>query len=113
MARMISGTGIHVDYTPSSPVANGDLIVQGNTVRFADSDIAANVKGALVVGGVVIGVPKDTGSSSAIGVGLQLYWDAGNEVATPTSSTHKKLGVSAAAAAASDDEVLVVLGQVL
>jgi len=110
MARLLSGTGLHVDYTPGSGVDNGDLVVIGNVVGMADADIAANAKGALVISGVRIKVPKDTGSASAISVGAQLYWDSGNEVATTTAGSNKKLGVSALAGAAADEEVEVALG---
>jgi len=110
MARIVSGTGIHVDYTPSGAVANGDIVVQGDMVGIADADIAANTKGALVVGGVVIAVPKDTGSADSIAVGQLIYWDSGNEVATTTAGANKKLGLNPIAAAASDTEVYIVLG---
>jgi predicted RecA/RadA family phage recombinase len=111
MARLISGSGLHADYTPSGAVANGELVVQGSLVGMADNDIAATAKGALVISGVIIAVAKDTGSADTIAVGAQLYWDSGNEVATTTADSNKKLGTSVAAAVAAATEVYLALGQ--
>ena len=112
MARLVSGHGLHADYTPSgSDVANGDLVVIGDVVGMADEDITDGVKGAVLISDCVIAVEKDTGSSSAISDGAQCYWDSGNEVATTTASTNKKLGVSVdGGGGASDEEVYIALG---
>jgi len=110
MVRILSGKGHHCDYTPGSDVENGDVVVQGDLVGVADADIDASVKGALVTSGVVIAAQKATTSGSAITAGSQCYWDAGNEVATTTASTHKKLGTSVVAAADADGEVNIALG---
>ena len=100
-------TGDMIDYTPGSAVAAGDVIVQTDLIGIATQDIAASKKGALAVTGV-FDFPKDTGSADAIVAGDTLYWDAGNEVATATASTHKQLGKAVAAAAAATATVRVL-----
>ena len=102
--------GGYLDYTPGSAVAAGDVVVQGELVGIATKEIAANVKGALAVEGV-FDFPKDTGSGDAITAGALCYWDAGNEVATTTASTHKLIGKSVAAAAASGATVRIKMDQ--
>lgn len=99
-----------VSYTPGSAVAAGDVILIGNVVGVAPRDIAASTLGVLLIANAVVKFPKTAGSGAAIAVGVQLYWDAGNEVATATASTHKKLGVSILAATDADTEVRVRLG---
>lgn len=102
--------GDYIDYTPSSAVKAGDVVVLGDLVTVADNDIAANAKGAVAVSGVYI-FPKDTGSAEALAVGTKVYWDANNEVITATASTHKQAGYVVEAAAASDATVKVLLAR--
>ena len=65
-------SGDQIDHTPSSAVAAGAVVVQGNLVGVAKQPIAANALGALAVTGVFRG-PKD--SSNITAVGTMLYWD--------------------------------------
>ena len=102
--------GAAVDYTPDAAVTAGDVVVQGELVGVAKSDIAAAALGALAVEGV-FDFAKDTGSASAITAGANCYWDAGNEVATTTASTHKLIGKGTKAAAAADTTVRVLMNQ--
>lgn len=102
--------GNAIDYTPSSAVDAGDVVVLGSVVAIAKNDIAASALGALAIEGV-FDVAKDTGSSTAIAVGAKLYWDATNEVATTTASTHKVLGYSVKAATDDDTTVRVKLSR--
>ena len=102
--------GAAVDYTPDAAVTAGDVVVQGELVGVAKSDIAASALGALAVEGV-FDFAKDTGSASAITAGSLCYWDAGNEVATTTASTHKLIGKAVEAAAAADATVRIKLDQ--
>ena len=101
-----------VDYTPSSAVAAGQVVVQNSLVGVANKPIAANTLGALAIEGV-FDVVKVTG---AINAGAAVYWDpAGNPVggvagtgaATTTSSTNPFMG-KAAVAALSDDTTVHV-----
>ena len=102
--------GKMVDYTPSSAVTGGDVVVQGEMVGVALLDIAANALGALAVSGV-FDFAKATTSGSAIPAGALCYWDATNEVATTTSSGNKLIGKAVAAAAASASTVRIRMDQ--
>jgi predicted RecA/RadA family phage recombinase len=102
--------GDSVDYTPSAAVSAGEVVVQGDLVGVAKKDIAADELGALAVAGV-FAFPKATGSSTAIAVGVNAYWDAGNEVATATASTHKLIGKVIKAATDDDTTVQVRMNQ--
>jgi predicted RecA/RadA family phage recombinase len=73
--------GNAIDYTPSADIAAGGVVVQGELVGVAKQPIAANALGALAVAGV-FDFPKATGGGSAIGAGVNVYWDATNGVAT-------------------------------
>lgn len=100
--------GQHIDYTPSSAVDAGDVVVIGDMTAIAARPIAANALGAVTIRGV-FRVPKATGSAAAIAAGKKVYWDAGDEVATTTASSHKVLGWTVAAAGDDDDSILVDL----
>ena len=102
--------GDSIDYTPALAVDAGDVIVQDEMVGVAKLDIAAGALGALAVAGV-FDFPKSTGSSSAIVAGDNCYWDADNEVATTTASTHKLIGKAVKAAADDDTTVRILMNQ--
>lgn len=108
--------GVYVDYTPSSAVTAGDVVVQGTLVGVATSDIAANALGALVTEGV-FDIAKVTG---AITAGAAVYWDAdgdplggtsGTGAATTTSSGNTLIGKVVKAAAETDTTARVKLSQ--
>ena len=96
--------GRTVDYTPSSAVSEGDVIVQVDLIGVATADIAADALGALAVEGFV-DFPKATGSSSAIPFGTKLYWNTVTSKAQATASTYKLIGKAVEAA---DDDATVV-----
>ena len=91
--------GLAIDYTPGADVSAGDVIVQNDLVGVTKRDIPANTLGSLSLAGV-FDFPKATGGGSAIGVGLDVYWDEGNSEATTDSAAgvNKKIGRSIAAA---------------
>ena len=64
--------GEAIDYTPTSDVAAGQVVVQSARCGVASTPIAANEPGGLAVGGL-FNVVKATG---AINVGAALFWDA-------------------------------------
>jgi predicted RecA/RadA family phage recombinase len=99
-----------VDYTPSADVAAGAVVVQGDLVGVAVRAIPANTLGALTVTGVA-DFPKAAGAGSGIAVGINVYWDATNGVATATASTNKLIGKTTQAAADADTTVRVRLHQ--
>ena len=104
------GEGDTVDHTPAAAVSAGDIVVIGDRVGHAPKDIAASALGQLRVRGVVT-CPKATGTGEAIADGKIVYWDATNEVATETASTHKVIGKTIAAAGDDDATVDVNLNE--
>jgi predicted RecA/RadA family phage recombinase len=102
--RVNSGTTI--DYTPTSAVAAGSVVVSNSLVGIATADISANTKGALAVMGV-FDVPKL--STDNVGLGAVLYWDAGNTRATLTSTGNTRMGLAAEAAGSGVGRVKVLL----
>jgi predicted RecA/RadA family phage recombinase len=102
--------GKAVDYTPTTDVAAGDVVVQGELVGIAKRPIPANTPGALAVTGV-FDMPKATGVGSGLAVGIEAFWDATNKVVTATAGTNKFLGKTVRAAADGDDTVRVRLKQ--
>jgi len=108
-ARYIKGeTGPVIDYVPGSAVSAGQVVVVGDIVGVAKLDIAASVLGQLHLGGVY-DFPKSTAGGSAIAAGKTVYWDAGNSVATETSTGNKLLGKTELASVDADTTVRVVL----
>jgi len=105
--RRVQGGLMYIDYTPGVAVSAGDVVVQGDLCAFADSDIAANQKGALAVDGVRE-FPKAATSGSAIAVGVKVYWNAVASQATTTAGANKYLGKTVAAAADADTTVNVL-----
>jgi predicted RecA/RadA family phage recombinase len=96
-----------IDYTPSSAVAAGDVVVLNDLVTVAPRPIAANALGAVAVEGVFT-LPK---ASGAIGQGAIVYWDSTNSNITTTSTSNKRAGKAAAAAASGDATVKVLINQ--
>lgn len=105
LVTLYQGSPLMVDYTPVSAVTGGDVVVLGELPCILHNDIAANVKGAIAIGGGVYKVPKSTGSGSAIAIGANVWWNASSEVVATTASTHKHFGETVLAA--SDDDTYV------
>lgn len=104
--------GDAIDHTPGSALSAGDVVVQGELVGVAKQDIPASTLGSLSVTGV-FDFPKATGGSTAIGAGLDVYWDEGNTEATTDSAAgvNKKIGRSILAAADADTHVRIRMSQ--
>jgi len=102
--------GDSLDYTPGADVAAGAVVVQNDLVGVAKRAIPANTLGSLAVKGV-FDCPKATGSGTAIAAGATVYWNAGTQQATTTSSGNKLLGKAIKAAADADATVRVRLNQ--
>ena len=100
-----------VEYTPSSAVTAGTVVVQGTLVGVALQDIAANALGALSVEGVFDFPKTAAGSGQAIAVGVAVYWDDTNDVATTTSSGNTLIGKVVLAALTTDTTVRVRISQ--
>lgn len=105
-------SGEMIEYTPSSDVAAGAVVLQGDLIGIALQAIPANTKGALAVQGV-FDIAKATGTGTAISAGAIVYWDATNGVATASSGSgaNKQIGKAVAAAATTDAKVRVRLSQ--
>ena len=97
-----------VDYTPSSAVAAGDVVVQGDLVGVVVRPLAASENGSLLVWGT-FDFTKNTGV--AYTVGTILYWDDTNNVVTTTATGNKSIGKVVRAAASGDTTVRVRLSQ--
>jgi len=100
-------SGEMIDYTPSTDVAAGTVVVQGNLVGIALEPIAANTKGALAVTGV-FDVAK--ASATTFSAGALVYWDDNSNLAVTTDSNgdNKLLGLAVAAAGSGETTVRVV-----
>ena len=98
--------GQAVDYTPSSDVAAGDVIVQGVLLGVARCAIKAGANGALAVAGV-FDFPKAIGQNMAVAAGVTLFWDAQNKVATTDSYEGNRRLIGKATAAAGDNDTTV------
>jgi predicted RecA/RadA family phage recombinase len=94
-----------VDYTPSSAVSAGDVVMLNDLITVAVRPIPANKLGAVAVEGVF----KIAKASGAIGQGAIVYWDAGASNITTTSSGNKRAGKAAEAAASGDATVKVLI----
>ena len=104
--------GEAIDYTPVADVAAGDVVVQGELVGVAKRTIKADQLGSLAVEGV-FDFPKATGVSTAIAVGVNVYWDVADGEATTDADTgtNKLIGKSILAAADADEYVRIRLSQ--
>lgn len=100
--------GEKIDYTPGGATTAGDVVVQGDLVGVAVTDIEANKLGALAVAGV-FDFAKNTGVSFT--VGQILYWDDAANQATATSSGNKQIGKCVRAAGTSDTTVRIRVSQ--
>ena len=104
--------GNAIDYTPSSAVAAGDVVVQTDLIGVAKQPIAANTPGSLSVSGV-FDFPKATGADTGLAAGVKAYWDATDKQAKADdeSGANKLLGKTIQAAADADATVRILMGQ--
>ncbi len=104
--------GNALDYTPSSDVAAGDVVVQGDLLGVARTPIPANTPGSLAISGV-FDFPKATGAGSGITAGVNVYWDEADKQAKTDdeSGANKLLGKTIQSAAETDATVRVRLNQ--
>lgn len=104
--------GMSIDYTPGAAVPAGEVVVQGELVGVAKFAIAANALGSLSVTGVY-DLPKATGGSTAIAIGVNVYWDDTNNRATTSAAAgaNKLIGKVVRAAVDADTTVRVRMSQ--
>jgi predicted RecA/RadA family phage recombinase len=104
-----------IDYTPSSAVTGGDVVVLNGIVGVAAVDIAANAKGALSIEGL-FKLPKTT---AAMVRGLPVHWDPTGtpDAGDASSGAANQLGVGtyagvlAETAASGDDYAIVEINR--
>jgi predicted RecA/RadA family phage recombinase len=104
------GAALHIDYTPGTAVAAGEIVSLGGLIGFADSDIAANALGAMAISGVRK-VKKDGTSGPTFAVGAQVEWDDTGKLAVAATGGDFDIGCCVYAAGASDDFVTVWANQ--
>lgn len=102
MATFRQGDVDTIDYTPSSDVDVGDVVIVGELVGIAVRPIVADELGALNINR---GVYRFTGDSSDIDIGDPVYWDASEEKVSVTSTGNKFLGVAVSNCAGDDSPV--------
>lgn len=106
--------GPTIDYTPSSAVAAGDIVIDGQIMGFAPHAISANVQGELCT----YGVGDIALKAEAVAKGIKVYWDAdgdpyggtaGAGAATADQSKGRFAGITIAAASATAGKVRILL----
>lgn len=105
--NLVHGTPLMIDYTPSSAVTAGDVVVSNDLVLVAHKSIAANELGAMAAAGGVYDLPKETGTGKTFALGAKVYWDDTNNRGTSTATGNKQFGICTKAAGASDSTVRV------
>jgi predicted RecA/RadA family phage recombinase len=97
--------GDKLDFTPTTGVAAGEIVVLGSLVTVADRPIAANELGAVLTHGVVTGPVFTTGVTGAQGSAMRWYAVSG----VFDASTGTACGYLARARLATDRQVAVLL----
>ncbi len=99
--------GNAIDYTPSSDVAAGDVIVQGDLVGVAKRDIASGSLGSLATSGVF----SFAKAAEDIAAGVKVYWDESESNVTATSTDNTYVGKAVAGALTAAATINVKLDQ--
>jgi len=99
--------GDSIDYTPTTSVDAGDVVVQGDLVGVAKQPITSDQLGALAVAGVF----DFTKGAEALTVGTIVYWESTAGVVTTNPTGNKLVGKVVRAAAATDTKVRVRMSQ--
>jgi predicted RecA/RadA family phage recombinase len=96
--------GNSIDYIPTVDVPAGSVVVQGKLVGITRTPLKANEIGSLAV----VGVFDMKKGATAMGAGVEVFWDEAAKQATTSGTV--SLGKSIKAAAAGDETVRVLLG---
>lgn len=109
-ARVLAGDVLYVPYTPGADVTAGDVVVQGELIGIAPTNIAANELGTLAIpgSGARCLFPISVGSGTGMTAGSIVYWEDTVNVATATAGSNKILGKVSKAAGATDTQVEVI-----
>ena len=103
--------GDSIDFTPVADVSVGSVVVLGDLVGIARTELKADVLGSLAVKGI-FDIAKDGELAVVFAVGDLAYWDDTNKLAVTTDNAgaNKLLGKVVAAAANTDVVVRVRIG---
>ena len=110
MDAILSHDGDMIDYTPTSAVASGAVILFGFLICVASRPIPANTLGALATEGV-FNLAKDATSGPVFAVGDEVHWDFATSQAVHPQAGSYPVGIAEAAAGTSDATVRVRLVQ--
>lgn len=108
MAKYVQ-PGHNIDYVNGgdTKISAGDVVVLGNRIGVAATDIAAGATGSVATCGV-FEFDKATG---AMALGDCVYWDATNKKITSTASSNTPAGYVIKAQVSADTKVLVSIGE--
>ncbi len=102
--------GSAVDYTPSSNVPAGAVVVQGDLVGVTRTALLADQLGSLAVEGV-FDFPKEVGDGIEYAAGSLLYWNEAQQVATTIALGNKLIGKAVRTAGETQAKVRVRMSQ--
>lgn len=97
--------GSAIDYTATTAVKSGDVVMLGDIAGVATYDIEAENTGVLQLSGI-FDVEKVNG---AVTLGGKVYFDETAKKATTVMASNKLIGVAICAAAANDSVVRIKL----
>lgn len=98
---------INISNTGTDIIKRGDIVVTGNMVGVALTNVAPNETGVIMTEGIF---DIDAVAADVIAVGDAVYYDAEKKLATKTKGTGTPcLGYAIQAKAAADDSVVVRL----
>ena len=95
-----------LNYTAANkPIASGDVVIIGNIVGIAKTDIAVGETGAMHITGVY-SLPK---AAEAITQGMKVYWNTANGNVTLNKTDSVLIGIAANNTISSESRVHVLL----
>lgn len=111
MATNFVQEGVTIDYTASSAISSGDVVVMGSLIGIALADIANGATGSVMLSGV-FDVPKV--DAAVIAVGEEVLFDSSaskfdDAAATPATGDHAGSIVALEAKGATTGETIRVL----
>ena len=107
-AKFLQGKcGSAFDYTPSSDVAVGSVVVRGDMVTVSHRAISAGTLGA-TYRGLIYRVEKPASETWTDGV--KLYWDESESEFTLTDTGNKLAGYVVGSFAGADTEAIAYIG---
>lgn len=106
MSAIYYSRGESIDYTPTTNVNAGTIVMLGDLACVAKIDIKAGELGALAT----CGVYRVGKGAEAISAGTKVFV-TGEGVATVTEGSNKAIGTAVASATETDTEIIVLLNK--